>query len=79
MGIWFVFTIAIPAALKVVIDNSIEVHNDGELLLTQREAVNDGRCSITKAKYFELKNTFHDTRRILSNATTHKLHLTYSP
>lgn len=41
IGVWFAFTIAIPTALKVGIDYSIKIPDDGDLLLTQREAVND--------------------------------------
>lgn len=41
VGIWLVFSIALPATFKVIIDGSISIPDDGELLLTQREAVND--------------------------------------
>lgn len=41
IGIWFAFTVVVPAGLKVAIDKSIAVPDSGDLLLTQREAVND--------------------------------------
>ena len=41
IGVWFAFTIFVPAGLKLTIDGSVAIPDDGDLLLTQREAVND--------------------------------------
>ena len=41
IGIWFAFTIFVPAGLKLAIDSRVAIPDDGDLLLTQREAVND--------------------------------------
>lgn len=41
MGTWFAVAILIPAGLKLAIDHAVTIPNNGELLLTQREAVND--------------------------------------
>ncbi len=41
IGVWFGFTILIPAGMKLAIDHVVPIPNNGELLLTQREAVND--------------------------------------
>ena len=41
LGCWFVFSVAIPVGGKYLIEQSITVPQGGEILLTQREAVND--------------------------------------
>jgi ABC-2 type transport system permease protein len=41
LGCWFVFAVAIPVGGKYAIEQSINVPKGGEILLTQREAVND--------------------------------------
>lgn len=41
LGLWFLFAIAVPVGGKHIVEQSIEVPKGGELLLTQRETVND--------------------------------------
>ncbi len=41
LGCWFLFAIAIPVGGKHLVEKLIEVPRGGELLLTQRETVND--------------------------------------
>jgi len=41
LGCWFIVAIVIPVGGKFVVEQSISVPNGGEILLTQREAVND--------------------------------------
>ena len=41
LGCWFVFAVAIPVAGKHLVEQFITVPKGGELLLTQRETVND--------------------------------------
>ena len=41
VGVWFALTLLVPAGLKLAIDASVAIPDDGDLLLTQREAVND--------------------------------------
>lgn len=41
LGCWFMFAVAIPVGGKYAVEHSIDVPNGGEILLTQREAVND--------------------------------------
>lgn len=40
-GIWLALAIVAPAAMKTAVDASITVPDGGEIILTQREAVND--------------------------------------
>ena len=41
LGVWFTLAVAIPVGGKYVVERSISVPKGGEILLTQREAVND--------------------------------------
>ena len=41
LGVWFLFAVVIPVSGKLVVEKVISVPNGGEILLTQREAVND--------------------------------------
>lgn len=41
VGVWLVFSIILPSAAKLAIDTLIPVPDGSEILLTQREAVND--------------------------------------
>lgn len=41
LGVWFVLAVALPVSAKLVVENAVPVPKGGELLLTQREAVND--------------------------------------
>lgn len=41
VAVWFALAIVIPGGLKVGVDSVISVPDTGELLMTQREAVND--------------------------------------
>ncbi len=41
LGCWFVFSVVIPIGGKYIVEQSIVVPKGGEILLTQREAVND--------------------------------------
>lgn len=41
LSFWFLFTIVVPVGAKTGIEDSIAVPNGGDILLTQRETVND--------------------------------------
>ena len=41
LSLWFLFTIVVPVGAKVGIEGTIAVPSGGEILLTQRETVND--------------------------------------
>ena len=41
LGAWFALTVALPVGGKLMIENAVPVPKGGEILLTQREAVND--------------------------------------
>lgn len=41
VGIWLLVTVIIPAGARLAIDKMIPIPSDAEILLTQREAVND--------------------------------------
>lgn len=41
IGIWLAFAVVVPAAVKTGIDNAVPVPDGGDIVLTQREAVND--------------------------------------
>ena len=41
IGIWLVLAIVVPAILKASIDTAVPVPDGGDIILTQREAVND--------------------------------------
>ena len=41
LGAWFVLAVALPVGGKLMVEKSIPVPKGGEILLTQREAVND--------------------------------------
>jgi len=41
LGCWFIFSVVIPVGGKLVVEQVITVPKGGEILLTQREAVND--------------------------------------
>jgi len=41
IGLWLAFAVVAPAAIKAGVDAAIEVPEGGDIILTQREAVND--------------------------------------
>ena len=41
LGVWFALAVALPVGGKLTVENTVPVPKGGELLLTQREAVND--------------------------------------
>jgi len=41
LGVWFVLAVALPVGGKLIVENATPVPKGGELLLTQREAVNE--------------------------------------
>lgn len=41
VGIWLLLTVAVPFGMKAVIDKMVPVPDGGDIMLTQREAVND--------------------------------------
>ncbi len=41
LGVWFALAVALPIGGKLIVENRVPVPKGGELLLTQREAVND--------------------------------------
>jgi len=41
LGVWFVLAVALPVGGKLMVENAAPVPKGGELLLTQRETVND--------------------------------------
>lgn len=41
LGFWFLFTIIVPVGAKSAVEGGIAVPNGGDILLTQRETVND--------------------------------------
>ncbi|MEM9054975.1 MAG: DUF3526 domain-containing protein, partial [Pseudomonadota bacterium] len=70
-GVWLALAIVAPAGIKLAVDSAISVPDGGEIVLTQREAVNDAwdlPASETMepflerhpewADYSELENTF---------------------
>ena len=40
-GAWLVLAVVAPAGIKLVVDTAIEIPDGGDIILTQREAVND--------------------------------------
>ncbi len=41
LGIWFLLAVALPVGGKLMVENTVSVPKGGEILLSQREAVND--------------------------------------
>ena len=41
LGVWFVLAVALPVGGKLIVENAVPVPKGGEILLSQREAVND--------------------------------------
>lgn len=41
IGLWLAFAVVVPAAIKAGVDTAIPVPEGGDIILTQREAVND--------------------------------------
>ncbi len=55
---WLLFTIVVPAAARIVVESSVPVPAGGEILLAQREAVNDA-WDLPKADTMEPFVTAH--------------------
>lgn len=67
LGCWFVFVIAIPVGGKYLVEKSITVPKGGEILLSQREAVNDAwdlPVDATMNPFIESHPQWSDTPKI---------------
>ncbi|MEM6794124.1 MAG: DUF3526 domain-containing protein [Acidobacteriota bacterium] len=41
IGLWLAFAVVVPAAIRAGVDAAVEIPDGGDIMLTQREAVND--------------------------------------
>lgn len=69
LGCWFMIAVAIPVGGKYAVEQSITVPKGGEILLTQREAVNDAwdlPKERTMTPFLDRHPQWHDTPEIAS-------------
>lgn len=67
LGCWFILAVAIPVSGKYLVEQSITVPKGGEILLTQREAVNDAwdlPKEATMTPFLERHPQWTDTAKI---------------
>jgi len=67
LGCWFVIAVVIPVGGKYITEQSIKVPSGGEILLTQREAVNDAwdlPKEATMTPFFKRQPQWADTAKV---------------